>query len=142
MSLIIQLASLAFWLPLEIYQADDLAHPQWVIWLRFKNIGCVRTRENGRLGPEHRLDDLRSMGLSAHHDMEFLPFVLRRIGEAPKWVVDMAFADVDSSNRSINLLTQGSARHDHSIERGGLLSRDPSRSMCTVERGHLMPLSR
>ena len=37
-SLIIQLASLAFWLPLEIYQGDDFGHPQWVIWLRFKNI--------------------------------------------------------------------------------------------------------
>ena len=36
--MIIQLASLAFWLPLEIYQGDDFGHPQWVIWLRFKNI--------------------------------------------------------------------------------------------------------
>ena len=37
-SLIIQLASLAFWLPLEIYQMETLGHPTFVIALRFKNI--------------------------------------------------------------------------------------------------------
>ncbi len=34
----IQLASLAFWLPLEIYQMDTLGHPTFVVALRFKNI--------------------------------------------------------------------------------------------------------
>src|SRR5262249_20461268 len=33
-SCIIQLASLAFWLPLEIYQMEDLGHPMFVIALR------------------------------------------------------------------------------------------------------------
>ena len=37
-SLTIQLASLAFWLPLEIYQMEDFGHPTFVIALRFKNI--------------------------------------------------------------------------------------------------------
>ena len=37
-SLIIQLASLAFWLPLEIYQMETFGHPTFVIALRFKNI--------------------------------------------------------------------------------------------------------
>src|SRR5205814_6871886 len=34
--LVIQVASLMFWMPLEIYQADDFGHPQWMIWLRVK----------------------------------------------------------------------------------------------------------
>src|SRR5271157_89010 len=34
----IQLASLAFWLPLEIYQMDTLGHPTFVVALRLENI--------------------------------------------------------------------------------------------------------
>src|SRR6202166_4724480 len=37
-SFCIQVASLAFWLPLEIYQMETLGHPTFVIALRFKNI--------------------------------------------------------------------------------------------------------
>src|SRR5439155_25273162 len=37
-SFVIQLASLAFWLPLEIYQMEMMGHPTFVIGLRFKNI--------------------------------------------------------------------------------------------------------
>jgi hypothetical protein len=37
-SLLIQVASLMFWLPLEIYQMETLGHPTFVIALRFKNI--------------------------------------------------------------------------------------------------------
>src|ERR1700738_2970421 len=37
-SLIIQLSSLAFWVPLEIYQMETLGHPTFVIALRLKNI--------------------------------------------------------------------------------------------------------
>jgi hypothetical protein len=91
-SLVIQFASLAFWLPLEIYQGDDLGHPQWVIWLRFKNIVAFA------------LGKMDAWGLNTdsmtydHWDFQhitcwnFLPFVLRRIGAAPRWVVDFAFA--------------------------------------------------
>ncbi len=91
-SLIIQLASLAFWLPLEIYQGDDFGHPQWVIWLRFKNIVAFA------------LDKMDAWGLntdSMAYDQwdyqhltcwNFLPFVLRRLGVVPRWVVDLAFA--------------------------------------------------
>jgi hypothetical protein len=91
-SLIIQLASLAFWLPLEIYQGDDLGHPQWVIWLRFKNILAFALGKMDAWGL-----NTDSMGYD-HWDYQhitawnFLPFILRRIGSAPKWVVDTAFA--------------------------------------------------
>jgi hypothetical protein len=37
LSTAIQLASLAFWLPLEIYQEDTSGHPTFVVLLRFKN---------------------------------------------------------------------------------------------------------
>ena len=37
----IQLASLAFWVPLEIYQMETLGHPTFVIALRLKNIARV-----------------------------------------------------------------------------------------------------
>jgi hypothetical protein len=91
-SLIIQLASLAFWLPLEIYQGDDLGHPQWVIWLRFKNIVAFAFGKMDAWGL-----NTDSMGYDKW-DYEhlscwnFLPFVLRRMGAAPKWLVDMIFA--------------------------------------------------
>src|SRR5262249_13310159 len=39
-SVVVQVASLMFWMSLEIYQADDLGHPQWIIWLRLKNIAA------------------------------------------------------------------------------------------------------
>jgi hypothetical protein len=91
-SLIIQLASLAFWLPLEIYQGDDFGHPQWVIWLRFKNIVAFALGKMDAWGL-----NTDSMGYDQWDYQHitcwnFLPFVLRRIGAAPKWVVDLAFA--------------------------------------------------
>jgi len=91
-SFIIQLASLAFWLPLEIYQMETLGHPTFVIALRFKNIVAFA------------LDKMNAWGLDTeamHQDpwdyvhittWNFLPFLLRRAGAAPRWVVDTAFA--------------------------------------------------
>jgi hypothetical protein len=88
----IQLASLAFWLPLEIYQEDTLGHPTFVVFLRFKNIVAFA------LGKMH------AWGLSndsmtydpwdyVHIDTwNFLPFLLRRVGEAPRWAVNVTFA--------------------------------------------------
>ncbi len=40
-SVIIQIASIAFWHPLEIHQMDTLGHPTFVVGLRFKNIAAV-----------------------------------------------------------------------------------------------------
>jgi len=91
-SMIIQLASLAFWLPLEIYQMETLGHPTFVIALRFKNIVAFA------------LGKMDAWGLNNHAMVEdtwdyahittwyFLPFLLRRVGEAPPWVVDTVFA--------------------------------------------------
>jgi hypothetical protein len=90
-SLMIQIASLAFWLPLEIYQMETLGHPTFVIALRFKNIVAFA------------LGKMREWGLDTeamHEDpwdyvhittWNFMPFLLRRVGAAPRWVVDLAF---------------------------------------------------
>ncbi len=91
-STVIQLGSLAFWLPLEIYQEDTLGHPTFVVFLRFKNIAAFA------LGKMH------AWGLSndsmsydpwdyVHIDTwNFLPFLLRRVGVAPRWAVNVMFA--------------------------------------------------
>ena len=86
-SVLIQLASLCFWLPLEIYQMETLGHPTLVIALRFKNIAAFT------------LGKMDVWGLSNHAMTEdpwdyvhittwnFLPFLLRRVGAAPGWLV-------------------------------------------------------
>jgi hypothetical protein len=88
----IQLASLAFWLPLEIYQMVTLGHPTFVVALRFQNIAAFA------------LGKMDAWGLNNHAMTEdpwdyvhittwnFLPFVLRRVGEAPAWVVNVCLA--------------------------------------------------
>jgi hypothetical protein len=89
---VIQIASLAFWLPLEIYQMETLGHPTFVIVLRFKNIIAFA------------LGKMDQWGLTNHAMVEdpwdyvhittwnFLPFLLRRVGQAPRWVLSLAFA--------------------------------------------------
>ena len=91
-SLVVQIASLAFWLPLEIYQADDLGHPQWVIWLRFKNIAAFALGKMADWGLN--TDSMTYDQWDYQHITcwNFLPFVLQRVGVAPKWVIDIAFA--------------------------------------------------
>jgi hypothetical protein len=91
-SLIIQLASLAFWLPLEIYQAEDLGHPQLVIWLRFKNIVAFAFGKMGAWGLNTDAMTYDPWDYQHITTWNFLPSVLRRVGEAPRWVVNLIFA--------------------------------------------------
>jgi hypothetical protein len=88
----VQIASLAFWVPLEIYQMETLGHPTFVIALRFKNIVAFA------------LGKMDAWGLNNHAMTEdpwdyvhittwnFLPFLLRRVGATPKWVVETTAA--------------------------------------------------
>jgi hypothetical protein len=91
-SLAIQLASLAFWLPLEIYQSENMGHPMFIIALRFKNIVAFA------LGKMHAWGLItEAMGQDPWDYVHittwnFLPFLLRRVGATPKSVVDAAFA--------------------------------------------------
>jgi hypothetical protein len=90
-SLVVQLASLAFWMSLEIYQGDDFGHPQWVIWLRFKNIVAFALGKMDAWGLN--TDSMTYDQWDNQHitTWNFLPFVLRRVGAAPAWAVDVAF---------------------------------------------------
>lgn len=91
-SVLIQAASLAFWLSLEIYQMETLGHPTFVIALRFKNIVAFA------LG---KMDAWGLVSYAMHWDewdyvhitcWNFLPFVLKRAGVAPLWVVHLTLA--------------------------------------------------
>jgi hypothetical protein len=90
-SLIIQLASLAFWLPLEIYQMDTLGHPTFVVAVRFKNIAAFALGKMDAWGLNN--DSMRYDPWDFVHitSWNFLPFLLRRVGVAPAWVVKLAF---------------------------------------------------
>jgi hypothetical protein len=91
-SLIIQTASLAFWLPLEIYQMETLGHPTFVIALRFKNIAAFALGKMQAWGLNN--DSMTEDPWDYVHITcwNFLPFLLRRVGTAPKRLVDVAFA--------------------------------------------------
>ena len=92
LSATVQLASLAFWLPLEIYQMTTLGHPTFVVGLRFKNIAAFALGKMEAWGLTN--SDMLTDPWDYVHitTWNFLPFVLRRVGEAPAWVVHFAFA--------------------------------------------------
>jgi len=91
-SFIIQLASLAFWVPLEIYQMETLGHPTFVIALRCKNIVAfaLGKMDAWGLNTDSMTDDLWDY---VHiTTWNFLPFLLWRVGAAPAWVVKITLA--------------------------------------------------
>ena len=91
-SFVIQIASLAFWLPLEIYQMETLGHPTYVIALRFKNIAAFVLGKMDAWGlntEEMSQDPWDYVHITTWN---FLPFLLHRVGAAPAWVVETAFA--------------------------------------------------
>ena len=90
-SFVIQIASLAFWLPLEIYQMESFGHPTFVIALRFKNIVAFALGKMNAWGlntEEMGQDPWDYVHITCWN---FLPFLLRRVGVAARWVVDVAF---------------------------------------------------
>jgi hypothetical protein len=91
-SLVIQIASLAFWLPLEIYQMETLGHPTFVIALRFKNIAAFALGKMDAWGLNNESMTQDAWDYVHITTWNFLPFLLRRVGAAPRWAVDMAFA--------------------------------------------------
>src|SRR3984885_9285114 len=89
--LMIQLASLAFWLPLEIYQMETLGHPTFVVALRFKNIAAFALGKMDVWGLNNESITQDPWDYVHITTWNFLPFLLRRVGAAPRWVVDAAF---------------------------------------------------
>jgi len=91
-SLILQIASLAFWLSLEIYQMETLGHPTFVIALRFKNIAAFALGKMDAWGLNNESMTQDPWDHVHITTWNFLPFLLRRVGAVPGWVVDVTFA--------------------------------------------------
>jgi len=90
-SFVIQVASLMFWLPLEIYQMETLGHPTFVVALRFKNMAAFAFGKMNAWGlnnDEMGYDQWDYVHITTWN---FFPFLLRRVGAVPRWVVDTAF---------------------------------------------------
>jgi hypothetical protein len=82
-SAVIQIASLTFWLPLEIYQMEMLGHPTFVVLQRMKNIAGFAS---GTMMDNFAMhwDPWDYVHITTWN---FLPFLLKRVGAAPAWVV-------------------------------------------------------
>jgi hypothetical protein len=91
-SILIQIESLMFWLPLEIYQEETLGHPTWVIALRAKNIVAFALGKMSAWGLNNVPMTQDPWDYVHITTWNFLPFVLRRVGEAPAWVVHTTLA--------------------------------------------------
>jgi hypothetical protein len=90
-SVAIQCASLAFWLPLEIYQMDAFGHHTWVVFLRFKNIAAFALGKRAAWGlntPTMFVDPWDAVHITAWN---FLPSLLRHVGAVPLWAVDVLY---------------------------------------------------
>jgi hypothetical protein len=90
-SFAVQVASLTFWLPLEIYQMETFGPHAWVVPLRFKNIAASvlgRREAWGLNAPAIYRDPWDAAHLTTWN---FLPSLLRHIGVAPLWVVHAAY---------------------------------------------------
>ena len=91
-SVAIQLASLCFWLPLEIYQMETLGHPTFVIGLRFKNIAAFALGKMAAWGLNNEAMTQDPWDYVHITCWNFLPSLLRRAGAAPEWVVNSVMA--------------------------------------------------
>jgi len=86
-SIAIQVASLAFWLPLEIYQMNTFGPHTWVAFLRLKNIAAFALGKRQAWGlntPTMFSDPWDAAHITTWN---FLPSLLRHICAAPLWVV-------------------------------------------------------
>jgi hypothetical protein len=111
-SVVIQCASLAFWLPLEIYQMETFGRHTFVVLLRFKNIAAFALGRRAAWGlntPAMFEDPWDAAHITTWN---FLPSLLRHIGIAPLWAVHVlygvwlaaALALVVTAIRLVNIL--------------------------------------
>jgi hypothetical protein len=90
-SVVIQCASLAFWLPLEIYQMETFGRHTFVVFLRFKNIAAFALHRRAAWGlntPAMFEDPWDAAHITSWN---FLPSLLRHIGVAPIWVIHILY---------------------------------------------------
>jgi hypothetical protein len=91
-SVIVQISSVMFWCPLEIYQMETLGHPTFVIALRLKNILAFSLGKMNQWGLNN--DAMKQDPWDYVHitTFNFLPFLLARVGKAAGWLVQMLTA--------------------------------------------------
>jgi hypothetical protein len=79
-------------MPLEIYQMGTIGHPTFVVGLRIKNIVAFALGKMQAWGLTN--DDMTADAWDYVHTdtYNFLPFLLRRVGAAPRWVWEAALA--------------------------------------------------
>ncbi|MGA2369591.1 MAG: hypothetical protein ACLPPV_19230 [Candidatus Korobacteraceae bacterium] len=90
-SAVVQVSSLAFWLPLEIYQMETIGHPTFVIALRLTNIVAFALGKMNAWGLNTYAMHWDPWDYAHITTWNFLPFLLKRVGAAPAWVVKLAF---------------------------------------------------
>jgi hypothetical protein len=88
-SAIVQISSVMFWCPLEIYQMETLDNPTFVIALRLKNILAFSLGKMNQWGLSN--DAMREDPWDYVHitTFNFLPFLLARVGKAAAWLVEL-----------------------------------------------------
>ena len=91
-STVIQIASLAIWFPLEIYQMETRGHPTCVIWLRFRNIAAMALEKMSAWGLTNVPMTQDPWDYVHITTWNILPCLLKRVGAAPAWAVHMTFA--------------------------------------------------
>jgi hypothetical protein len=85
-SMVIQLASVVFWHPLEIHQMETLGHPTFVVGLRFENMAAAVLDKVDQWGLSN--DDTREIDGIRSRTPYFLPFLLKRDGSISKMLAD------------------------------------------------------
>jgi hypothetical protein len=88
----VQVASITFWLPLEIYQLETFHRPAFVLGLRFENMLAFAMGKMDAWGLTNQAMTEDPWDYVHITTWNFLPFLLRRVGAAPGWVVQVAFA--------------------------------------------------
>jgi hypothetical protein len=91
-SVAVQLASVMFWCPLEIYQMDTLGHPTFIVALRMKNIVAFSLGKMDQWGLTNDSMTYDPWDYAHITAFNFLPFLLARVGKAARWVIHLAFA--------------------------------------------------
>jgi hypothetical protein len=91
-SVLVQVASVMFWCPLEIYQMDTLGHPTFIVALRMKNIIASSLGEMDQWGLVNDSMTYDPWDYAHITAFNFLPFLLARIGKAANWVVHLVTA--------------------------------------------------
>ncbi|HXY79012.1 MAG TPA: hypothetical protein VEI08_00095, partial [Candidatus Bathyarchaeia archaeon] len=91
-SVVVQLASVMFWCPLEIYQMETLGHPTFVIWLRLKNIAAFALGKMNAWGLNNEAMTQDPWDYVHITTYNFLPFLLARVAKAAGWAVHLIAA--------------------------------------------------